>query len=224
MKFQYKMSFEDATNGLRSISTPNTDFVFHDRTIRASFSQDSYNDYSDFSFLEYDKTEQKELANPKDPVDKSKVKLEKFREKLQYEESIFDKERYELEDYIQKNKGKNIELACFCPNLPDYKYDQASSQILGFFSEDPVPIGKLVWLENSSSDYRGHYLYKAEDENVYMATKWLQKWTSVCYFTKKDMIKFFENNEDEIPDWEESVQVKEKVEKWMKICMTDSRK
>ena len=80
MKFQYKISFEDATNGLRSISTPNTDFVFHDRTIRASFSQDNYNDYSDFSFLEYDKTEQKELANPKDPVDKSKVKLEKFTE------------------------------------------------------------------------------------------------------------------------------------------------
>jgi hypothetical protein len=91
MKFQYKMSFEDATNGLRSISTTNTDFVFHDRTVRASFSQDSYNDYSDFSVLEYDKTEQKELANPKDPVDKSKVKLEKFREKLRYKESILDK-------------------------------------------------------------------------------------------------------------------------------------
>jgi len=43
--------------------------------------------------------------------------------------------------------------------------------------------------------------------------KWLQKWTSVCYFTKMDMIEFFENNKDEIPDWEESVQVKEKVEK-----------
>jgi hypothetical protein len=33
------------------------------------------------------------------------------------------------------------------------------------------------------------------------------------------MIKFFENNEDEIPDWEESVKVREK---WMKIFMTDS--
>lgn len=145
MKFQYKMSIEDATNGLRSISTPNTDFVFHDRTTRASFSQDSYNDYSDFSFLEYDKTEQKELANSKDPVDESKVKLEKFREKLKYEESIFDKERNELEDYIQKEKGKNIELACICPKLPDYKYDQAATQIIGFFSEDPVTIGKKVY-------------------------------------------------------------------------------
>lgn len=106
--------------------------------------------------------------------------------------------------------------------MPDYKYDQVAKQMKGFFSKDPVTIGKLVWLGNSSSDFRGHYLYKDEDENVYMATKWLQKWTSVCYFTKKDMIKFFENNEDEIPDWEESVKIKEKVEKWMKIFMTDS--
>jgi len=66
------MSSEDATNGLHSIFTPNTYSGFYDRTARASFSQDSYDDYSNFSILEYHKREQKELENQKDQFDNSK--------------------------------------------------------------------------------------------------------------------------------------------------------
>lgn len=218
------MSLEDATNGLRSISTANSYSGFYDRTTRVSFSQDSYDDYSNFSFLEYDKGAQKELSNPKNPVDKSKIKLEKFREKLRYEESILEKERHELEDYIQNEEGKNIELFCLFTQIDYYKYDQVACNMLGFFSKDPIPIGKLVWLCNSSSDFRGHYLYKGEDGNVYMATKWLEKWTRVCYFTKKDMTMFFENDKEELPDWEESEEVKKKVKEMMNIYIIDSSK
>lgn len=80
--------------------------------------------------------------------------------------------------------------------LSAHKAYHAREAIIDFFENNL----RMVWLGNSSSDMRGHYLYRGRDGNLYNVHR-AYGGTSIFYFTEEDLNWAFEENPEGKPNW-----------------------
>ncbi len=92
--------------------------------------------------------------------------------------------------------------------LSAHKAYHAREAIIDFFENNL----RMVWLGNSSSDMRGHYLYRGRDGNLYNVHKAYGR-TDIFYYTEGDLNWAFEDNPEGKPNWTLPDDVKKEIER-----------
>lgn len=90
--------------------------------------------------------------------------------------------------------------------LSAHKAYHAREAMIDFFENNL----RMVWLGNSSSDMRAHYLYRGRDGNLYNVHKAYGR-TSIFYFTGGDLNWAFEENREGKPNWTLPDEVKKEI-------------
>lgn len=122
------------------------------------------------------------------------------------EESDGNSEEYEhIETELQTADKNPYRLHA---QLSAHKAYHAREAIIDFFENNL----RMVWLGNSSSDMRGHYLYRGKDGNLYNVHKAYGR-TSIFYYTEEDLNWAFEVNPEGKPNWTLPDDVKKDIER-----------
>lgn len=90
--------------------------------------------------------------------------------------------------------------------LSTNKAYHAREAIIDFFENNL----RMIWLGNSSSDMRGHYLYRGKDGNLYNVHNAYGR-TSIFYYTEGDLNWAFEDNQEGKPNWTLPDDVKKEI-------------
>lgn len=123
------------------------------------------------------------------------------------EESSDNSEEYEnIEAELQTADKNPYRLHA---QLSAHKAYHAREAIIDFFENNL----RMVWLGNSSSDMRAHYLYRGKDGNLYNVHKAYDGRTSIFYYTEEDLNWAFEDNPEGKPNWTLPDDVKKEIER-----------
>ena len=116
---------------------------------------------------------------------------------------IEDDEFEEIEQAIRSSDKNPYRLHA---QLSAHKAYHAREAIIDFFENNL----RMVWLGNSSSDMRGHYLYRGRDGNLYNVHR-SYGGISIFYFTEGDLNWAFEENPEGKPNWTLPDEVKKEI-------------
>jgi len=123
------------------------------------------------------------------------------------EESDGNSEEYEdIETELQTADKNPYRLHA---QLSAHKAYHAREAIIDFFENNL----RMIWLGNSSSDMRGHYLYRGKDGNLYNVHNSFYGRMDVFYFTEGHLNWAFEDNPEGKPNWTLPDDVKKEIER-----------
>lgn len=112
-----------------------------------------------------------------------------------------------LENFV--NTHQNLNPYRIRAGLSSRWYDFAREKIRQFFEE---PETKLITYGYSSGDLRSHSLYRADNGLIFIVYFAYGEWSDACYFTKDELLMYFQDEENTIPDFKNPPQVQNLVQ------------
>ena len=103
-------------------------------------------------------------------------------------------------------RNKDSFLPCeLHPQISEYYYGYARNMIKMFFNNNLIFTNYGYSYENM----RIHSLFRAGNNKIYIIHTWCGSITDIYYFTKGELYKYFENYENEIPEFINPEEVEE---------------
>lgn len=113
-----------------------------------------------------------------------------------------------MEEFIQNYDKDNLSPYVLKAELSGQYNEFAKENIIRFFKENL----NFVIYGYTSSSFRSLILYRSTDGVLYSIHTWMGEYNKAYYFTRSEMLKYFEDDDMNIPDWEESHDIKVKSE------------
>lgn len=107
-----------------------------------------------------------------------------------------------LENFV--NTHQNLNPYRIRAGLSSRWYDFAREKIKKFFEE---PETKLITYGYSSGELRSHSLYRADNGLIFIVYFAYGEWSDACYFTEDELLMYFQDEENTIPDFKNPPQV-----------------
>lgn len=114
-----------------------------------------------------------------------------------------------MEKFIQDYDKNCLSPYVLKAELSDQYNEFAKENIIRFFEEN---LNFIIYGYTSSS-FRSLILYRSNDGVLYSIHTWMGEYSKAYYFTRSEMLKYFHDDDMNIPNWEESHDIKVNAEK-----------
>lgn len=109
-------------------------------------------------------------------------------------------------DNLINTRNKDSLLPCeLHPQVSEYYYGYARNMIKMFFDNNLI----FTNYGYSSENMRIHSLFRAGNNKIYIVHTWCGSISDIYYLTKGELYKYFENYENEIPEFYNPEEVEE---------------